>query len=314
MTIDRMGSVPRGPITTGGTDETAQAQPATPRTAPPPSTGAARHAVLGALTGDSPRVGPGSGTGPRAGAVPNTGPAGAAPHPDGASRVGGVGGMGGIGGNRAADGIRRADEKLRTLFRATKRAGEAGIGKAREQASALKTRFFSFARPLRTRVSTGWPPQGGYGTPYASFVRPAPWSVRYGSPYGSSYGASYGSSYGASFATMTGTRLMSDAMFALAAGGVGALGAGGLGMGSSFGMGMLGFGLAPLVTAGVSSLLAGAIGYAVSRRQRFAQPGYGCMYNAHGFPAQGPYGPDLNSMWQQPMQRPMPRVVQGTVV
>lgn len=314
MTIDRMGSVPRGPITTGGTDETAQAQPATPRTAPPPSTGAARHAVLGALTGDSPRggaapnrgprVGPGSGTGPRAGAVPNTGPTGAALHPDGASRVGGVGG------NRAADGIRRADEKLRTLFRATKRAGEAGIGKAREQASALKTRFFSFARPLRTRVSTGWPPQGGYGTPYASFVRPAPWSVRYGSPYGSSYG----SSYGASFATMTGTRLMSDAMFALAAGGVGALGAGGLGMGSSFGMGMLGFGLAPLVTAGVSSLLAGAIGYAVSRRQRFAQPGYGCMYNAHGFPGQGPYGPDLNGMWQQPMQRPMPRVVQGTVV
>lgn len=311
MTIDRMGSVPRGPITTGGTDETAQAQPATPRTAPPPSTGAARHAVLGALTGDSPRGGAAPNSGPRAGAAPNTGPAGAAPHPDGASRVGGVGG---IGGNRAADGIRRADEKLRTLFRATKRAGEAGIGKAREQASALKTRFFSFARPLRTRVSTGWPPQGGYGTPYASFVRPAPWSVRYGSPYGSSYGSSYGTSYGASFATMTGTRLMSDAMFALAAGGVGALGAGGLGMGSSFGMGMLGFGLAPLVTAGVSSLLAGAIGYAVSRRQRFAQPGYGCMYNAHGFPGQGPYGPDLNSMWQQPMQRPMPRVVQGTVV
>lgn len=305
MTIDRMGSVPRGPTTTGGADETAQAQPATPRTAPPPSTGAARHAVLGALTGDSPRVGPGSGTGPRAA----PGSTGAAPHPDGASPVGGVGG------NRAADGIRRADEKLRTLFRATKRAGEAGIGKAREQASALKTRFFSFARPLRTRVSTGWPPQGGYGTPYASFVRPAPWSVRYGSPYGSSYGSPFGSSFGASFATMTGTRLMSDAMFALAAGGVGALGAGGLGMGSSFGTGMLGFGLAPLVTAGVSSLLAGAIGYAVSRRrQRFAQPGYGCMYNAHGFPQQGPYGPDLNGMWQQPMQRPMPRVVQGTVV
>ncbi|WP_114810495.1 hypothetical protein [Paraburkholderia kururiensis] len=306
MTIDRMGGVPRGTTTTGatgGADDPAQA--ATPRTAPaPPATGAARHAVLSALAGPPPRVGAASNTAPRIGAASNTGPTGTAPGPDGAARIGGVGG------HRAPDGIRRTDEKLRTFFRATKRAGEAGIGKAREQASALKTRFFSFARPLRTRVSTGWPPQGGYGAPYASFVRPAPWSVRYGSPYGSSYG----SSYGASFVAMTGTRLMSDAMFALAAGGVGALGTGGFGMGSSFGMGMLGFGLAPLVTAGVSSLLAGAIGYAVSRRPRFAQPGYGCLYNAHGFPQQGPYGPDLNGMWQRPMQRPVPRVVQGTVV
>ena len=66
MTIDRMGGALPGPTTTRGTDDTPQT--ATPPNAPPPSAGAAGHAVLGALAGD---LGPGrpelSGGGARSG-------------------------------------------------------------------------------------------------------------------------------------------------------------------------------------------------------------------------------------------------------